>query len=271
VNAWSSRPAAIETPQPAGPEGVDLFVVEAVAGDPPLALQFGLARLPDAGRVLVWACCARPARPLLTLVEPDLALPRGLEVRGPGLWADLQCLVPFDHVTLGVEAFAIGLDDPEEARGRAWGERVPFGLDLEWDTVAPATSPTGAPAGTGVDGYELACRVHGELLVGDERLELDALGSRRHLWGAVVPWAVPWARVVDAGGARTLTPEDAAAHVAAAAARGDVLAEAPMVVPPDAVPGRPGFRLDRTLVRVQDAGRGGDAAGVAWIERSAPW
>jgi hypothetical protein len=267
--------------QPVGALGVDLFVVEVVSTEPLLAVQLALARFPEHGRLLCWACCVRPGRPLLTIVEPDLALPRGLEVRGPGLWVDLQCLVPFDHVTLGVEAFATGLDDPADALGRGWGDRVPFGLDLEWDSEAPPGPPTGvAPGAAGpageapgdafaaVAGYELACRVHGDVLVGDERIEVDARGARRHLWGDTVPWARRWARVLGADGTvRALDPVVADAWCAT----GEVLAEAPMLVVPSALPGLPGFRLDRTLVRGQEALAGADASGVAWIERSTPW
>ena len=55
--------------------------------------------------------------------------------------------VPFDHMTLGCEAFALGLDDPAETYAPAGGERVPFGLDLEWDTDGVAYAyPPARPA-----------------------------------------------------------------------------------------------------------------------------
>ena len=37
-------------------------------------------------------------------------------------------------MTLGCEAFAVGVDDPAEVYGDLRGDRVPFGLDLEWET-----------------------------------------------------------------------------------------------------------------------------------------
>ena len=46
-----------------------------------------------------------------------------LEVRAEGLWADHTVEVPFDHVTLGCEAFALGTDDPAEVYGGR-GDRV---------------------------------------------------------------------------------------------------------------------------------------------------
>jgi hypothetical protein len=248
----------------AGPVGADVHVVELLSLDPPLALHTVVIRYPEHRRATLVLGCTGPDRQLLTIVEPALALPRGLELRGPGLWLDLQYLVPFDHVTLGVEAFATGLDDPAEALGRAYGDRVPLGLDLEWDTEGPPQEPSGQAGG--VPGYELAGRAHGEILIGAERLEIDAIGARRHLFGDTVPWAAPWARELGPAGVRALHPDDAAARCAT----GDVLAEAPALVTAAAhgVPGVPGFRLDRALVRVQDAGAG--EPGTVWIERSTP-
>ncbi len=245
-----------------GPLGADVHVVELVSPAPLLALQVIVARYPAHGRATLVCCCTGPDRQMLTIVEPSLSLPRDLELRGPGLWFDLQYLVPFDHVTLGVEAFATGLDDPQDALGRGFGDRVPLGADLEWDTRPPADAPTGAAPGT--PGYELVGRAHGELIVGTERLELDALGARRHVWGDIVPWAAAWARVLGPGGARSIAPDTAEQLVA----RGEVLAWAPAVVPAGDLPGVPGFRLDRALVRVQDAGFGEPA--TVWIERSTP-
>lgn len=177
-----------------------------------------------------------------SVVEPDAGRPRAFEVRAPGLWADLQCLVPFDHVTLDVEAFAVVLDDPADALGEARGERVPFGCELEWDTRGPVTPIAGhAP----VDGYEVACAVHGIVLVGDERLEIDGHGSRRHLWGAGAFDATPVVRTVTPAGVHQRAPVG-----------DEVLATAPIggVVP---------LRLDRSLAVVQDP-----TPTLAWIERS---
>jgi hypothetical protein len=91
---------------------------------------------------------------LLVVREDDLAAPRGadLDVRASGLWLSLVCETPDDHWTVGLEAFALSVDHPDDERG----DLVPLGLDIEWE----------APG-----------RVTGELLVGDERIELDEPGS----------------------------------------------------------------------------------------------
>ena len=69
-------------------------------------------------------------------------------IRHHGLWLSLDCETPGEHWTVGLEAFALAVDDPDDERG----DLVPLGLDIEWE----------APG-----------RVHGELLIGDEVHELD--------------------------------------------------------------------------------------------------
>lgn len=148
-----------------------------------------LGLYPDQDMVWYWACVVGEGRDLVIVVDHDVAPPRpgSLELRGEGLWADHTVEVPFDHMTLGCEAFAIGLDDPAAMYSTPRGERVPFGLDLEWDTDG---SPYLYPPGT--TRYEVPCRVHGEVLVGEERIELDAIGQRDHSWGTRDWWALGW-------------------------------------------------------------------------------
>ena len=226
------------------------FAFDFVADDSSVAGALQLTLFGGDHSALFSACLVRPGRRLLTLVDDELAAPRGLEVRAPGLWVDIQCLVPFDHVTVGLEAFAMELEDPSEALGRIWGERVPFGLDLEWDTTGPIAEP-GHPRRVG---YEMSCRVHGEILVGDERIEFDAFGSRRHVWGTPHPWANTWRRALTSRG--TAVGELSVVSV---------LAEAPLLVRL----GADTFRVDRSLCTVRDV-RADDATMPAWIERCAP-
>jgi hypothetical protein len=148
-----------------------------------------LGLYPNQRKAWYWACLVGVGRPLVSVVDHDVAPPprASLEVRAEGLWADHTVEVPFDHMTLGCEAFALALDDPAESYGAPRGERVPFGLDLEWDTDGSAyLYPAGATR------YEVPCHVHGEVLVGDERLQLDAIGQRDHSWGTRDWWALAW-------------------------------------------------------------------------------
>jgi hypothetical protein len=85
-----------------------------------------------------------------------------------------------------VEAFAVAVDDPADTYGELRGERVPLGFDLEWETDG------GTYAYPGVTRYEVPCRVHGEVLVGDESFEIDGWGQRDHSWGVRDWWSYGW-------------------------------------------------------------------------------
>jgi hypothetical protein len=97
-------------------------------------------RMPHDGRWLV--------------VREDVDAPKGrdFDVRGPGLWLSLVCETPGEHWTIGLEAFALAVDDPDDERG----DLVALGLDVEWE----------APG-----------RVHGEVLVADARWDVDEPGE----------------------------------------------------------------------------------------------
>ena len=142
----------------------------------------------DGGKVWYWACLVGEGRPLVTVIDHDVPTPRGasLEIRSEGLWADHTVEAPFDHFSLGCEAFALALDDPSEVYRDPRGDRVAFGLDLEWETDG------GVYAYPGVTRYEVPCHVHGEVLVGDERLDIDAIGQRDHSWGTRDWWTPSW-------------------------------------------------------------------------------
>ena len=84
----------------------------------------------------------------LIVREGDLPAPSGDDIRAPGLWLSLTCETPGEHWSVGLEAFALAVDDPDDERG----DLVALGLDVEWE----------APG-----------RLTGELLIGDERFDLD--------------------------------------------------------------------------------------------------
>jgi len=150
-------------------------------------VRLGLLR--NQGKAWYWACLVGPDRPLVTVIDHDVALPRdpSREIRTEGLWADYTVETPLDHVTVGVEAFAVALDDPADTYGDLRGERIPFGLDLEWETDGDTFAYPG-----GVTRYEVPCRVHGEVLVGQESIQLDGWGQRDHSWGGRDWWSLGW-------------------------------------------------------------------------------
>jgi hypothetical protein len=147
-----------------------------------------LGLYPNLGVAWYWACLVGEGRPLVTVIDHEVPLPRAGrgEVRTEGLWADHTCEEPFEHWTLGCEAFAVGVDDPADVYGRLLGDRVPFGLDLEWETDG------GVYPYPGTTRYEVPCRVHGEILVGDEQIGFDGTGQRDHSWGVRDWWTFGW-------------------------------------------------------------------------------
>ena len=162
-----------------------LDVVDPAAG---VAAYVRLGLYPNLGRAWYWACVVGPDRPLVTVIDHDVPLPSGrsLEIRTEGLWADYNVESPCDHVSVGVEAFAVSLDDAADVYGHPRGDRVPFGLDLEWETDGDLYPYPG------VDRYEVPSLVSGEILVGQETIAIDGIGQRDHSWGERDWWTYGW-------------------------------------------------------------------------------
>ncbi len=130
-----------------------------------------------------------PGRPILAVQDLEAPLPKpgSLEVRTHGLWADHTCETPLEHFTIANETHALSVDDPVALYAREpRGDQVPVGLDLEFETDG---SPHHYLYTTR---YEIPCRVHGEVLIGDERIELDGWGQRDHSWGERDWWKFGW-------------------------------------------------------------------------------
>ncbi len=172
------RPAD-ERRHPAGPDQdwEESWQFEFSAHDGSLGGFVRLALRPGENRAWYWAYLAGPRRPVVVVRDHELEPPRTreLEVRGPGLWAQLICETPLDHWSAGLEAAGVALDDPAEGRRGERGEPVPMGLDMEWEA-------TGEPAGDAA-GYVVPAIVNGDVLLGADRWEVDALGWWSHRWG----------------------------------------------------------------------------------------
>jgi hypothetical protein len=159
---------------------------------------------PNLGVCWYWACVVGEGRKLVTVVDHTVPLPRAggsLELRHDGLWADHNCEAPLDHWSLGLEAFGVMLDDPADTYSGMLGERMPLGFELDWETdgaVFRWPSP--------LDRYEVPCRVHGQILVGDESISFEGWGQRDHSWGVRDWWSNGWCwsafRLDDAAGTR---------------------------------------------------------------------
>ena len=152
---------------------------------------------PNLGVTWFWACVVGEDRPLVTVIDHTVPIPpkhggwgspqAGLEFRHDGLWADHVVEEPLERWSLGLEAFGVALDDPAETYRDLRGDRTPIGCDLEWITDGGTYQwPEGQTR------YEIPCRVQGEVLVGDEKVELDGWGQRDHSWGVRDWWALGW-------------------------------------------------------------------------------
>jgi hypothetical protein len=134
--------------------------------------------VPNQRRAWYWAVLVRPGEPVLYLADLDVPLPRsGLEVRSEGLWASHECEVAFEQWTVANEAYAVALDHPDDALGRAHGRPAPVAFDIEWYAE-------GAPEPLqGAAGYHQAGTVNALVELQRERLEVEAPASRSHWWG----------------------------------------------------------------------------------------
>ncbi len=148
-----------------------------------------LGLYPNLGVSWFWACVVGVDRPLVFVGDHEAPLPRGdaLELRAPGLWTDVSCLEPLERFSVQLEAFGVGVDDPAEMYGRMRGDQVPIGFDLEWETDGGVF---GYPEG--ITRYEVPCEVHGEVLVGREKIDFEGYGQRDHSWGVRDWWSFPW-------------------------------------------------------------------------------
>jgi hypothetical protein len=147
-----------------------------------------LGLYPNIGVAWWWAHLAGAARPTVVVRDHEVPMPTGsgLDVRAGGLWAQTVCETPHEHWTITMEAFGVALDHPADAYHGELGRQVPVGLDVEWEATAPVYEYPG------VTRYEQPCRVQGHVLVGDERIEVDATGERDHSWGVRDWWLFPW-------------------------------------------------------------------------------
>lgn len=183
--------AADERRHAAGPgrlwcESIDF---DFFAPDASIAGWVRLDLFPNLGVAWYHSLVVGPGRPTVAVADCAVPLPRAnaWEIRTEGLWADHTCETAVDHWSLANEAFAIAVDDPAELDvAEPRGDRTPLGLDLEFEADGEVRHDA-----TGTH-YAAPCRVHGEILVGDQQIELDGWGQRHHSWSVRDWWADGW-------------------------------------------------------------------------------
>lgn len=162
-----------------------------VAGPTPdgLAVEVEVGLRPGLGDAWFIARLTGPGDRVVVVVDHELAAPTGphLELRAPGLWGDHVVEEPLRRWSLGAEAFGVALVLSEVSGAdlldpSVRGERIPVGWELEWES---GDDPGWVRAPVGELRYAVACRVTGEVLVGQDRHEVDVEGHRAHRWGPV--------------------------------------------------------------------------------------
>lgn len=121
----------------------------------------------------------------IVVADEAVTMPRptaGLEIRADGLWASFICETPFEHWSLGLEAFGLRLDEDAGALEAvpSWsdlvGERIPVGFDLEWELRGPPEDLLDCV------GYRQPGTTFGDVLVDRGRVAIDAPSWREHSW-----------------------------------------------------------------------------------------
>jgi hypothetical protein len=237
----------------------------------------GFVRLglyPNLGVAWYWAFLVGPDRPVVAVRDHDVELPRtrSLEVRSEGLWSAVNCETPLEHWSVGLEAFAVALEDPLDAFRGERGERVAVGFDLEWEATGPALGDP--PGWDRASGYAQPCRVDGLILLGAESIDFAGSGRRDHRWGVQDWWAEPRCRIagqlsdgttVQSASFETVTDEHGLPRSARVDGAERDLLVTPVALAAIALEGPDGrrSRLLRALCRLDSSAA---RSGVAWAE-----
>jgi hypothetical protein len=137
-----------------------------------------------------WVHLVRNGQPLVVI--RDHAVPGPKEMDGPvsvespmvrGTWQPVE---PLRSYRITTEGTGVALADPVDAFHGEQGTEVAVRLDLTWEGVAPCF-PYAATTR-----FEQSAWVSGEMVIGDERIEVRCPGQRDHSWGVRDWWLFPW-------------------------------------------------------------------------------
>jgi hypothetical protein len=165
-------------PPGSDPAWTETWIFDLWAPDGSVGAFTWLTLQPNQRRAWYWSVVLPASGRQLHVADVAAPLPSaGLRVRTTGLWADHVCEVPFEQWTVQNECYAVALDDPADALGRAYGESTPVAVDMEWYGEAPAEPIPG--------GYRQAGEAHAVIELAAGPLTLVGPARRTHAWGAL--------------------------------------------------------------------------------------
>lgn len=183
-------PIADESPLPAtsearqrsdGPGWSERHRLLAVDDGRAIALAFSVGIRSVASRDAASFHCAvfRAGRPPIVIVDHEIPAPDELlELRASGLWTDNVCETPYVHWSYGLEAFGLAIESSTEMLARGYGDRVPLGWELDFESSPDQVTPIAPSA------YSQAGRLEGLVLSADGEAAFSGAAVRQHWWGA---------------------------------------------------------------------------------------
>jgi hypothetical protein len=155
--------------------GVDEWVFAAWSPDASVGFVSGHRLL--GSTAWYWSAVVETGFPLLHLTEWDVVRRADpFVVKAPEMWAEHHCVAAMQQWSIGNEAHAAALDDPDEALRRGYGVPTPIASDIEWYAIGGATEIE--------HGYEQVGVAHGEIeLLGRPNIEMvEAPAHRWRRW-----------------------------------------------------------------------------------------
>ncbi len=192
----SGRPPALrpdradEGRHPPGAEQLwnESWYFDVVADDRRTGLYTRLGLYPNLGSAWITAFVCGPDRPTVAVVDFAAPLPAGdeLTVAREGLLVEHECVEALERFRVRLQGGGESHGDPAELLRGEPGEPVTVGFDLTWETLGMPYAYRVATR------YEVPCRVHGTVTVGEEEIQIQGLGQRDHSWGPRDWWSADW-------------------------------------------------------------------------------
>ena len=150
-------------------------------------LRLGL--YPNLGVAWCWLHLVRRREPLVLIRDHAAPCPTAdgpLEIATDRFRMTWRCTEPLIAWRVTTEGTGVALTDPADAFHGEAGPEIPVRVDLEWRAAAPVF-PYRA-----MTRYEQPAFVQGDVVIGDQRIEVRCPGERDHSWGVRDWWQFPW-------------------------------------------------------------------------------